>query len=219
MRALGQPEVIRKSAIAAAATSLACFPRLLHPPQIHYPTWYLEALIFLGSMVLWGFVFAWLPIYARRPAFDFKLPPWLWILATALGVLCGALLQLFLDPVLRTRTPADYPVNFTQWIAMLFFSLSFTQLFLVFAPFAWLLRLFKRLEPAVVLTVAFGIFVLVLKNHRAPTPMPNALLAGLLLFRILGGFFAVFLFIRGGVLLVWWWTFLIQCRHLVALFF
>jgi hypothetical protein len=121
------------------------------------------------------------------------------------------------DPTLRARTPADYPTNVQQWVAMTLFSLAFTQLFLVFAPFAWLVRLFRRKETAWLMTVLFGLFVLGVKNRAPSVPMPPMLFLGLLVFRIIAGFLSVYFFLRGGILLVWWWTLLLQSRHLFTL--
>ena len=219
MRALGQPEVIKSAALAALFTSVASYPRLSMAPQLHYPIWYMEALVFLGGTVLWAFVFAWHTQYSGRPVFNLNLAPGPWFLATALGIVMAVLLQLLLDPALRVRTPEDYPTNVSQWVGMTLFSLGFTQLFLVFAPFAWLLRLFQRVEPAVVLTVLFGLFVFWIKNRTAATPIPPLMLVGLLSFRVVGGFLSVYFFLRGGVLLVWWWALLIHFRHLFWLVF
>jgi hypothetical protein len=41
------------------------------------------------------------------------------------------------------------------------------------------------------------------------------LFATLLAVRIVMGFLAVSFYLRGGVLLSWWWTLLIETRHLV----
>ncbi len=219
MRALGQPEVIKSAALAALFTSVACCPRLTLAPQLHYPTWYMESLVFLGGTVLWAFVFAWHTKYSGHPVFNLNLAPRPWSLATVLGIVMAVLLQLLLDPALRVRTPEDYPTNVTEWVAMTLFSLGFTQLFLVFAPFAWLLRLFRRVDVATVLTVLFGLFVFAVKNRAAPIPIPPLMLVGLLTFRVVGGFLSVYFFLRGGVLLVWWWTMLIHLRHLFHLEF
>jgi hypothetical protein len=214
VRALGQPQVIKSAAVAALFTSVACYPRLAQAPQLHYPTWYLEALVFLGGTVLWAFVFAWHTKYSGQPVFKLSIAPWPWTLATALGIVTAMLLTLLLDPALRVRTPEDYPATVQQWTATMLFSLGFTQLFLVFAPFAWLLRLFQRVEPALVLTVLFGLFVFAVKNRAAPVPVPPLMLVGLLVFRVAAGFLSVYFFLRGGVLLVWWWALLIHSRHL-----
>jgi hypothetical protein len=214
MRSLAQPEVLKSAGTAAVLSSLACLPRLWLWPHRRYDLWYLEATMFLGSTVLWAFVFAWHTKYTQRPVFALKpgLAPFL--LATLCGVAAAIFLHLWLDPSLRLRTPEDYPREIAQWIALVLFSLAFNQLFLVFAPFAWAMRLFRSTRMAALLTVLFGVFVLVLKNRSSPTPMPSALLPGLLVVRVVVGALSVYFFLRGGVLLAWWWGLLLQTRHL-----
>jgi hypothetical protein len=131
--------------------------------------------------------------------------------------LCAFALQKFLDPVLRLRTPEDYPVNLTQWIAMTLFTLAFSQLFLVFAPFAWLIRLFQHRGMAMVLTVLFGVFVLLVKMRSFAVPYSPWLVLALVLVRVGLGFMAVYFYLRGGVVLVWWLGLLIEARHLLQL--
>jgi hypothetical protein len=46
------------------------------------------------------------------------------------------------------------------------------------------------------------------------TPVPPLPLAALLAGRIVMGFLAVSFYLRGGVLLVWWWTLLFEARLL-----
>jgi hypothetical protein len=217
MRALGKPEVLRSAITAAAASCVACYPRLAMATELKYPVWYLEGILFLGGIVLWAFVFAWHEDYIHRPIFTFKLDPLGFGVATITGVLGAVCLYSFVDPSLRVATPREYPTSLWQWIAMTLFSLTFTQLFLVFAPFAWSARLFRRVDAAAVLTVLFGVFVLAIKQHRSPTPAPALLFSELLLFRAIGGAISVWLLFRGGVLLVWWCDLLIQSRYLFEL--
>ena len=214
MRSLAQPEVLKSAGAAALVSSLACFPRLWLWPSRRYDLWYLEASMFLGSIVLWAFVFAWHTKYTQRPVFVCKpaLAPFL--LATLSGVAAAILLHVWLDPTLRIRTPEDYPRTIEQWVALVLFSLAFNQLFLIFAPFAWAMRLFQRVAMATLLTVFFGLFVMLIKNHASPNPMPTELLVGLLVVRLMLGALSVHFFLRGGVILVWWWGLLLQSRHL-----
>jgi hypothetical protein len=122
------------------------------------------------------------------------------------------------DPRLRFLTPADYPRNFAEWAAMTLFSLAFTQVFLLFAPFAWLMRLFRDRSAAIGLTAMFGLFVMVLKNQSSPTPIPMGMFSGLLAFRVATGLFSIYCYLRGGAFLVWWWVLLLESRHLPGLF-
>jgi hypothetical protein len=216
VRDLGRPEVLKSATLAALGTAIVCYPRLSTAQNLRYATWYLEMLLFLGCIVLWAFVFAWHTKYSGQPVFTVKIDLWPLVMATVSGIVAAVVL-LRGDPTLRARTPADYPVNVHQWVGMTLFSLAFTQLFLVFAPFAWLLRLFQRKETAWLMTVLFGLFVLGVKNRAPSMPMPPMLFLGLLIFRIIAGFLSVYFFLRGGVLLVWWWTLLLQSRHLFSL--
>src|SRR5262249_54732309 len=158
---LTQPAVLKSSALAAALMSLACLPRLSMAAELRYPIWYLEALLFLGGIVLWAFVFAWYPKYTNRPLFTLRVGWLLWSFATIAGIGGAILLHYLIDAALQGRTPSEFPPTFVDWLARVLFGLSFTQLLLIFSPFSWLLRLFKRPIPALVLTVIFGLVVLV----------------------------------------------------------
>jgi hypothetical protein len=217
MRALAQPGVLKSAIIAAALSALVSFPRLVLWPTRHYPLWYLSALLFLGGTVLWAFVFAWHTKYCGLPVFTGDFKGKYFQVATVSGALLGIVLRIFLDPVARSVIPDDYPATLGQWLAMTLFSLGFTQLFLVFAPFAWMLRLSQNRNVAVVFTIVFGVAVLLIKTRSSPTPLPLALLAALLLVRVAGGLLSLYLYLRGGVLLVWWCGLLVQTRHLFGL--
>lgn len=217
MRNLAQPRTLKLAGAAALATTLACYPRLSLWGNRSAPIWYLEAVIFFCSIVLWAFVFAWHTIYTKRPVFTLKLGPRLFTVVTGIGIVVAMGLHLFLDPSLRLKIPEEYPADPAQWIALVLFSLAFNQLFLTFAPFAWLIRLFQNRWVATSLTVLFGVLVLAIKIRHAPTPIPASLFATLLAGRVAMGFLAVSFYLRGGALLSWWWTFLIEARHLLAL--
>ena len=215
MRHLVQPRVLKLAGIASLATTLACYPRLLLWLNRPASIWYLEAVIFLCSIVLWSFVFAWHTPYTHRPVFTLKVESRLFITVTVAGIAVATAFHLFLDPALRLKMPADYPANLRQWLAMALFSLAFNQLYLVFAPFAWLMRLFQNRRVATVLTILFGACVLTIKYCSATTPIPSLLFATLLAVRIGMGFLSVSFYLRGGVLLSWWWTLLVEARNLL----
>jgi hypothetical protein len=217
MRNLAQPRVLILAGIAALATTLACYPRLSFWLNRPASVWYLEAVMFLCSIILWSFVFAWHTQYAHRPVFTLKVEPRLFAVVTVTGIVVVTVFHLFLDPTLRLKTPEEYPADAKQWLAMLLFSLAFNQLYLVFAPFAWLIRLFKNRGVATCLTVLFSAIVLAIKIHSTPAPFPPPLFAALLAGRVVMGFLAVSFYLRGGVLLSWWWTLLIEARHLVII--
>ncbi len=217
MRHLVQPRTLRQAGLAALVTTLACYPRLSLWLNRAYPIWYLEAVIFFCSVVLWSFVFAWHTQYTRRPVFVLKLEPRLFAIVTGAGVAVATVLHLFLDPSLRPQLPEDYPTSLEQWFALVLFSLAFNQLFLIFAPFAWLMRLFQNRRVATGLTVLFGVVVLAIKIRHLSAPIPVPLFASLLAGRVVMGFLAVSFYLRGGILLTWWWTLLLEARHLLDL--
>jgi len=217
MRSLAQPEVLKSAATAALGSSLACYPRFFLWVNRPQSLWYLEAMLFLCSIVLWAFVFGWHTRYTGRPVFTFKvgLAPFVEVTLTAVAI--AVVSHLWLDPSLRLRTPEEYPTTVAQWLAVTLFNLGLVQLYLVFAAFAWFMRLFQNIRMAALLTVLFGVFVLVIKSHASPSPMPTGLLAGLLVSRVAMGSLSVYFYLRGGVLLAWWWGLLLQSRHLWTL--
>lgn len=213
MRRLAQPAVLESAAVAAFGTALLCFPRLALWTHRRDPLWYLVAILFLGTTLLWGGVFAWHHRYSQCPVFAARPDPRLWGLATLMGIGVVSLLHLFVDPSLRLLNPEDYPVNAGQWAAATLFQMAFTPLFLVFAPFAWAIRLFQDRRAAVVTTILFGVVVLALKTRSSDVPLPTALLAALLALRIVFGLLTVTWYLKGGAPLVWWWYLLVEARH------
>ena len=217
MRHLFQPRVLNLAGIAASISALACYPRLSLWLNRPFPVWYLEATVFLCGVVLWGFVFAWHTQYTHRPVFILKLEPGPFIAATLIGIVAATVFHLWLDASLRPVTPEEFPADLKHWFALVLFSLAFNQLFLLFAPFAWLMRLFKNRWVATILTVLFGACVLAMKIRSLATPVSPLLLAAFLAGRIAMGFLAVMFYLRGGVILIWWWTLLFEARHLLDL--
>lgn len=216
MRHLLQPQVLNLASLAAAVSALACYPRLslwLNRPA---PIWYLEATLFICSIMLWSFVFAWHTPYTNRPVFVLKLEPGPFIAATLIGILAATVVHLWLDPALRSKMPDEYPVDLKHWFASLLFSLALTQLFLIFAPVAWLMRMFKNRWLAASLTALFGAVVLAMKINALNAPVAPPLLAVLLAGRVVLALLAVYFYLRGGVILVWWWTLLFEARHLIS---
>jgi hypothetical protein len=216
MRRLIQPPVMKAAALASLGTALLCYPRfaLWNSP---YPIWYLLLVVLLGGFVLWAFVFAWHTPFTGRPVFQVRISLRLFLGATVAGLAIAAGLHFFLDPTFRIRTPADYPKSVDQWIGMTLFALAFYPLFLTLAPLDWALRLFRRLWIATSFTVLFGVGVMVLKTQSAPTPLPPTVFIELLVLRIVLASLGVYFYLRGGALLVGWWTFLLQLRHLLTL--
>lgn len=163
MRDLARTKVIKSAAVAAVLGCLACFPRLVLWSDRKYPVWYLALLLVLGGFVFWAFVFAWHTKYTNRPVFNFKPGPMPFGVVTLVAIVLAGLQYLFFDPPLRARLPAEYPSNTNEWFATVLFSLAFTHLFLVFAPFDWTMRLFKHQSVAITVVILFGMIVIVRK--------------------------------------------------------
>lgn len=172
--------------------------------------------IFLMTSVLWGFVFAWHTAYTQRPVFTLKLEFKPWLVTTFAG-LGGALIwSIGLDPSLRPEIPEEYPVSPMHWLAMTLSTLSLGMLFLVFAPFAWLMRLVRNQWVAIAFTVLLGVSVLIMKTSSSPVPISMSLFSVLILVRIATIICSLLIYLRGGLLLAWWFAFLIETRHLLA---
>ena len=217
MRHLFQPRVLNQASLAAALSALACSPRLALWLNRPGPVWYLEAVLFLCGIMLWSFVFAWHGPYTNRPVFDFKPERRAFATATVIGLLAATVIHFSLDPLLRSKMPQEYPADLKLWLASLLFSLALAQLFLIFAPFDWLTRLFKNRRLAAGLTALFGALVLAMKINSLAAPLSPSLTATLLAGRLVMTALAVWFYLRGGVFLVWWWTFLFEARHLPGL--
>jgi hypothetical protein len=214
MRKLAQPQVVTAAAVAAALSAALSLPRMLLWSKRTFPVWYLETTVFLGGFVLWAFVFAWHTEYTRRPVFTFKIRPSILVSATLVGVAAALGLHFFLDRSFRQISPEDYPADFPHWVASTLFALAFTQLFLLYAPFAWLMRLFRNEQAATALTIVLSVTVLLLKTHSSPTPPPFSMFLELLVLRVVLVFFAIWFYLRGGILLVSWLGLLLEARHL-----
>jgi len=214
---LTKPAVFRNAAIAALMTALASYPRL--------SLWltrqgYAEFLtVFLGmcAFMMWLVVFGWHEKFAGRPPITLRVEPKPLALSTIAAVGIGALMFRYADPSLREIVPKDFPQSFQQWTTGTLFRLAFIDLFLIFAPFAWFIRLTKNRTASIVLTIGLGVFIWVLKARSSPGTIPASIGIALLLARTLTSWIAVALYVRGGAVLVWWFALLIECRHLVAL--
>lgn len=215
MRHLLQPEVLKLSVIAGLASALAAYPRMAAWSNRSAPIWYLEAMIFFCTVILWGFVFAWHTRYTGRPVFVFNVGIKPFLVATLSGILIAMVYHQWFDPSLRTLLPKEYPTDIKSWCAFVLFMLAVGQLFLIFAAFAWFIRLTKNLKVTITLTALFSVLVLALKIQTLPTSPSLVLLVALFLTRIVIGFLVVGFYWRGGVILVAWWTLLFQARLLL----
>lgn len=216
MRRLTQPSVVKAAALAALASTVLSLPRMLLWEKRPYLTWYIESILFCCGFVMWAFVFAWHTEYTHRPLFTLRIKPMLFASATVVGIIAGLGHHWLLDPSLRPANPEDYPVDFRHWVAQVLFTLSFNQLFLLFAPFAWAMRLFRNERVATWVIVAFGVLVLALKTDASPLPQSALLILALATLQIASAFFGVWFYLRGGIFLAWWIAFLVEARHLLT---
>jgi hypothetical protein len=191
-------------------------PRMLLWEKRPYSAWYIEAILFCCGFVLWAFVFAWHTEYTHRPLFTLRIKPLLFAGATLVGLIAALGHHWLLDPSLRATNPEDYPPDLRHWVAHLLFTLSFNELFLLFAPFAWAMRLFRNEKVATWMIVALGVLLLVLKTNASPLPLSTPLLLALALLQIASAFFSVWFYVRGGIFLAWWIAFLLEARHLLT---
>jgi len=218
VRRLAQPSVVASAAIAAALSALLSLPRILLWENRPFTPWYILATIFFCGFVLWAFVFAWHTEYTKRPLFTLKIKPFIFFIATFAGIFVALGLHWLIDPTLRARHPQEYPADLQHWIAATLFTLFFAQMFLLFAPFAWAMRLFRNEKVATWLTVAFIALVFALKANTYSPPLPALILTRLLFLRIASGFLAVWFYLRGGIFLAWWIGLIIESRHLLTIY-
>jgi hypothetical protein len=217
MRHLLEPRTLTRATLAAAGTTLACCPRLLLWNTKQFPLPYLLFTIFVCCIVLWSFVLGWHTPYTSRPILAAKFNPKLFSVVTVAGIILSAASLFWFDPKLRAVLPEDYPADLVHWLADVLFLIAFWQLFLIFAPCDWLMRLCRNQPVTVALTAAFGVSVTVMKLQphagEIATPVYVCFLAG----RLLGASLAVLIYLRGGMALAWWWAFLLELRLLPGL--
>ncbi len=218
MRALIHPKVFPRAAAAAALTTFACYSRMVLWSARPDTVWFLEIVIFFTSLFFWAFVLAWHEPYTRRPLFVWKPLPHLWKGVSLCAVVAAVLTAWLIDPTLRPIVPELYPKNLMEWQAIVFFECTFAQLFLCFAPLAFVARLLPSRRSAIAATILFGVFVTYLKLRGLTVPVSLPLGAGLMALKAASMALVLAFYLEGGVLLVWWWTLLLEARHLPGLF-
>lgn len=217
MRHLLQPRTLYWASLAAAGSALACYPRLALWKTNHLPLPFLLFNIFICGIVLWSFVFAWHTPYTGRPIFAAKFSPKLFSITTAIGIILAGVSTVWFDPKMRTVFPEDYPTNLMHWFAEILFVFGLGLLFLTFAPCDWLMRLCRNQTVTVALTAVFGASVMAMKLQPHAGEISTQMYMGVLAGRLLGGSLAVWLYLRGGMALTWWWAFIFELRLLPGL--
>ncbi|MBI5800930.1 MAG: hypothetical protein HZA92_09445 [Verrucomicrobia bacterium] len=217
MRSLAEPAVLLRAAIAAALTALACYPRLAHWGQRADAVWFYVGVIGWAAFVMWAAVFAWHQRHGQHEVFPKSVPQNLWLLTLVLGVSGAAISLHFGDPTLRQLAPTDFPRNPDQWLHHALFNLALEQPFLCFAPFAFLVRLLPSVRAAAIGVVMFGLLVFALKLQSLPAALTWDVAILMVLFRAIHSSVTVWLYLRGGVWLVWLFALLLLSRHWFAL--
>ena len=177
MRALTQPAVLKNAGLAALATTVACLPRFYYwspkPFGDHLGLFAFRAVAILwAAFFLWAFVIAWHRKYAKIKVVSFLLPFRLWGQVALAGLATAALLHHVADPITHQLWPELVPRTAGQLAAMALFSAAFEQLFIYLAPFAFFARLTRNVQIAVLLTVLFALFILLLKFLTLKTLPP-----------------------------------------------
>ena len=215
MHSLVQTEVMRASAIAALLTTACCIPRLLVWGNPHYAHWFLVAVLAWASFILWSFVLGWHKRFLSSPPITIRFPFSIWAIATAAGLLTAATLHWLVDPTLRRVAPHEFPSNLMQWARMVLFDISFVPLFVTFAPFDFFLRLARRPERALCLTLGFGLFLLSLKIGTLHHSFGTWELASLFGGRFVLCLAETWLYWKAGIAPALWLAALIEIRHLI----
>ncbi|NBR86858.1 MAG: hypothetical protein EBS84_08515 [Proteobacteria bacterium] len=212
MRSLAQPAVLWRAAIAGVLTAAAGYPRLANWTQRPDALWFLDAALGWAGFVMWAAVLAWHRGYSGHEVFPRQIPGHLWWTAGALGVGGAIISYHWGDPLLRQLAPTDFPRTPGAWVEHLLFSLALEQVFLCFAPVAFLVRLWPNVNVAATGTVLFSLFVFTLKLDAGAAAVPGLVLAGMFLFRALHSGVTVWLYLRGGAWLVWFFATLLLTR-------
>ncbi len=216
MRSLAEPAVLLRAALAATLTTAACYPRLDNWGHKTDSVWFLMAVVGWAAFVMWAAVFAWHQRHGGLEVFPKRIPVNLWLVTLVLGA-GGAIISFYCgDPVLRKLAPTDFPRNPAQWMEHVLFSLAMEQLFLCFAAFAFFVRLLPSVLAAGAGVVVFGLLVFALKLESVSAAVSWDVMLGMVLFRALHGAVTVWLYVRGGVLLVWLFALLLLSRHWFA---
>jgi hypothetical protein len=214
VRALLEPRVCRTAALASAVSAAACLPRLWLWETRPEPLWFLGLVLWWGAFILWSFVVAWYPRYTGRGLWALPTGGRVWGIATGCGLLASGVLDQLVDPILRPVAPLEYPATGAAWAATVLFNLSFTQLFLVIAPYAVFMRLARDERWASGLTVLVGVLVVMRKTGMYLDQLGGFELAVVYLWRIAASLATVWLFRAGGLWVALWFVFLLQTRHL-----
>ena len=172
VRHFAPPPVLLKALAAGTLGGAAALPRLYLWQDRTDAVWFLAGMLGWCLFMLWGFVFAWEPIYGQAKPFTFHKSAKVWGILTLSGVAAAAVLHVGLDPTYRPMFPKEYPNDPEEWIAFTLFNLSHTDLFLCFAPMAFFARLIPNATWVMGLTIGSTCWCSALKPAVARTCLP-----------------------------------------------
>jgi len=215
VRQLGKTEVLRSAGIATLLTGGACYPRLSIWDRLEGQVAANLLVLMWCIFVLWAFVFAWHKEYYQREPIrlDLSWRNWVWIVAA--GGLVAVALRVGLDAWLREVAPWNFPESGKEWLAIVLFAVFFGSLFMVFAPFAFFLRLTRRVRVSFGATVLGAVGVMMLRYLLMGSDRSAGALALLVLLFAGQTVLALGLYLRFGALAVWVFLFLVEARHVL----
>mgnify|MGYP007046919195 CR=1 FL=1 len=217
MKDLASSSVLSRAFLAATLTVLACLPRLWVWQERSPPLFFFAGMLGWSAFAMWAFILAWHEKHTSDPPFARNVKPLDWAWVTAGGGLASVCFYFWSDPVIRRLFPNELPISFPETSAFILFYLSFTQLFLVFAPVAFFARLGARRRVLITLVVGLNVIVLLIKLTSSAEQPSAALTVFLLVSRAVLSGISTTLYLRGGIWLVWWWALLLQLRLFIPI--
>jgi hypothetical protein len=217
MRALVQPDVLRKAFAAAFISALVAWPRLAGFKESPNPQWFLVLVALWAAFCMWAAVFAWHERYSGRKIFSGDRSAKFWGAITLASIAAAFALHFAIDPIWRHLLPRDFPTTISAWAAQTLFYLGFEQLFFYFAPLALFERLGVPPSIAIVTTVLWNLFTLWLRLdlfHAAPSTGEFILLIAA---RAAMTVFIATAFLRAGVPAALWIGLLLHLRSSLAM--
>jgi len=214
MRRLADRDVMKKAGVAAVASGVLCLPRLMMWEDRVKAWWLMGAILVWAMFFLWLFVFAWHEHHGGGKVVRWKVEGRIWLVVVVASVLWGVFLAAFVDPSLKAWNPKEFPTDGLDVLARVAFAVSLESLFLLFAPFALMIRLTGKVGAAYGLTLVFVMLVAGLKMISLEYQLSAGWMLALFAMRLLGSGVLLLLYLRKGVLPVWVAGFLIGIRNL-----
>ena len=214
LRRLSNRQVMKQSVVAALGVGLFCLPRIVFwedRPDFWLLMW---GILVWCLFFLWLFVFAWHELYGENRIFQWKVAPKILLPVVAISLVWSLILATCCDPVLRELNPKEYPDSELDTVVRTFFTVSLESLFLLFAPFAILLRLSKSVKAAYCLTLVLALLTAGMKMNSLANQLPLPWMGALFGIRLVGSGLLLWLYVKKGAPIVWLASLIIGLRHL-----